>query len=130
MRVPVENNSQMPIYVAGVMIPPGETRHFEEDQLPPEYRSSASPPVEEQPVDPLVTILAMNVADVVNGLPALSDEELDRLETLEAEGKARKGVIAAVTADRLRRAEAKVNGSQSGAGGEGTPGGQGEGGAS
>lgn len=110
MRVPVENKGQMPIYVAGTMIQPGETRHFEEDMLPPEYRQSAAVEAEAAPLDPLLAVLELKVSDVVNGLPDLSDEELDRLEMLESEGKARKGVIEAVTADRLRRAEAKVTG--------------------
>lgn len=117
MRVPIENNGKMPIYVAGTMIPPGETGHFEEDMLPPEYRQSAVVEAEATPADPLLTVLELKVADVVNGLPDLGDEELDRLEMLEAAGKARKGVIEAITADRLRRAEAKVAG-QGGEGGE------------
>lgn len=115
MRVPVENNGQMPLYVAGVMIPPGETRHFEDDQLPPEFRQSAAVEAEEAPADPLLAVLELKVADVVNGLADLSDEELDRLENIEAAGKARKGVIEAVTEERLRRAEKKVGGE----GGEG-----------
>jgi len=114
MRVPVENKGKMPIYVAGVMIPPGETRHFEEDTLPPEHRSSAVTEKEVAPVDPLLTVLELKVSDVVNGLPGLGDEELDRLEIMETEGKGRKGVIEAITAERLRRAEAKVAGQGSG----------------
>lgn len=108
MRVPIENKGQMPIYVAGAMIPPGEIRLFEEDQLPPEFRAPAEVPVVEE-VDPLLVILALSVDKVANGLPDLADAELDRLEMLEAEGKARKGVIAAITEERLRRAEVAVN---------------------
>lgn len=109
MRVPIENNGQMPIYVAGVMIPPGEIRHFEDDQLPPEFRAPAV--VEEVPeIDPLADLLAMKVDNVVNGLAALSDEELARLEVLEAEGKQRKGVLEGIAEDMLRRAELKVAG--------------------
>ncbi len=114
MRVPIENNGQMPLYVAGVMIPPGEIRHFEDDQLPPEYRQPAEESEVDLTLDPLVDILKMKVADVASGLAALSDEELDRLEMLEVEGQNRKGVIAAVAEERLRRAELKA-----GQGGEG-----------
>lgn len=116
MRVPVENKGLMPLYVAGVMIPPGETRHFDDDQLPPEFRQPAVAAEEEVQDDPLLSVLELKVADVVNGLPDLSDEELDHLENLEATGKARKGVFEAVSEERLRRAEAKVAG---GKGGEG-----------
>lgn len=114
MRVPIENKGQMPLYVAGVMIPPGEIRHFEDDQLPPEYRAPADAISEAVPLDPLLDILKMKVADVAAGLAALSDEELDRLEMLESEGQNRKGVITAVVEERLRRAEMKA-----GQGGEG-----------
>lgn len=111
MRVPVENKGKMPIYVAGVMIPPGEIRHFEDDMLPPEFRA---PAVAEEAIemDPLVELLAMNVAQVVLGLAALTDEELARLEVLESEGKQRKGVAEGIAEEMLRRAELKVgNGS-------------------
>lgn len=121
MRVPIENNGKMPIYVAGTMIPPGETGHFEEDMLPPEYRQSAAVEMEHAPEDPLFVVLSLKVSDVVKGLPSLSDEELDRLEILESADKPRKGVIAAITEERLRRAEAKVAGAVQGepdAGGE------------
>lgn len=108
MRVPIENTGLMPLYVAGVMIPPGETRHFDDDQLPPEFRQPSAEAEAPPALDPLLDILAMKVADVEAGLPALSDMELDRLEMLEIESHNRKGVIAAVAEERLRRGEAKA----------------------
>jgi hypothetical protein len=108
MRVPIENKGQMPLYVAGVMIPPGEIRHFDDDQLPPEFRAPAEASADEVPLDPLLDILKMKMGDVAKGLPDLSDEELDRLEMLEVEGHNRKGVIAAVAEERLRRGELKA----------------------
>lgn len=115
MRVPIENNGLMPLYVAGVMIPPGETRHFDDDQLPPEFRQAAPAASADVPLDPLMEIVAMKVDEIAKGLADLSGDELDRLEMLEAEGKNRKGVIAAVVEERLRRADSQAGGE----GGEG-----------
>jgi len=113
MRVPIENRGKMPIYVGGVMIPAGETRHFEDDLLPPEFRSSA-PVVVEAAGDPLGELLDGNVAEVTGGLDMLSDEFLARLEALELAGKARKGVLAAIAEEGLRRAEARAADSEGG----------------
>ena len=110
MRVPIEIKGQMVLYVAGVMIPPGETRHFEDDLLPPEFRSSAPVVAEVEAGDPLAELLDGNVAEVTAGLAVLSDEFLARLAGLEAEGKARKGVLAAIAEEQLRRAEAAAAG--------------------
>lgn len=118
MRVPIENNGQMPIYVGGVMIPPGETRHFEDDMLPPEFRAPAEGQAEPEALDPLLAVLGGTVDHIKLGLPDLGDEELDRLEMLEAEGKARKTLIEAIAEERLRRAEAKVTPPAGGEGGE------------
>lgn len=118
MRVPIENNGQMPIYVGGVMIPPGETRHFEDDMLPPEFRAPAEVQEEPEALDPLLAVRNGTVDHIKLGLPDLNDEELDRLEMLEAEGKARKTLIEAIAEERLRRAEAKVTPPAGGEGGE------------
>lgn len=112
MRVPIENKGQMPIYVAGVMIPPGETRHFEEDQIPQEFRQPAESEQQDALADPLLSILEANTAAVTVGLPTLSDEDLARLEALEAEGKNRKGVLSAIAAEKLARAERALAGGE------------------
>lgn len=108
MKLPIENKSAMPIYVAGVMIPPGETRHFDDAQIPPEYRQAA-PVLEALPVDPLNTLLDENVAVVVGELDGLPDDELVRLEGLELARKKRKGVLEGIAAEQLIRAEQKAN---------------------
>ena len=66
----------------------------------------------------VVAVLEGTVDHVKLGLPDLSNEELDRLEMLEAEGKARKTLIEAIAEERLRRAEAKVTPPAGGEGGE------------
>lgn len=123
--IPITNHGDSPKFVGGKMIPPGETRVFTEAELPPEYQAPA--PVAELPAggldEPLLLILAATVAQVVAGLPDLSDEELARLALLEAEGKDRKGVLEAITALQLERAEqALLEGSGDGAGDGDDPG--------
>ncbi len=105
MRVPIENTGKMPIFVGGVMIPPGEIRHFEDDMLPPEFRSAAPVAAEETAADPLAELLEGNVAQVTGGLDLLSREWLTQLEALELASKKRKGVLAAIAEEQLRRAE-------------------------
>lgn len=112
MKVPISNDGQSVIFVGGRMIPPGEVVLFEEHELPAEYRAPAEPSAEVPPEDPLAVILDMKVADVVNGLGALDDQDLAKLGELEAAGKARKGVLEAVAEEQLARAEAKVGGEQ------------------
>lgn len=113
-KIPVTNNGKMNIWVGGQMIPPGETRHFEPHHVPPEYRpapATAAPAEPETPDDPLEIVRAGNVKEVTSALPALSLEDLDRLEALEnASETPRKGVLSAITADRLRRAAGEGGG--------------------
>ena len=103
MQVPIENKGAMPIYVGGMMIPAGETRHFAEDDLPPEFRSSA-PVVNDELADPFAEILDGNVHEVTGALDLLNHEWLVRLEAMELAGKNRKGVLAAIAEEILRRA--------------------------
>ena len=107
MKIPVSNNSAMPIYVGAAMVPPGETRHFDEQDVPHHLRPA---PVEaakvEAPADPLAELLKGNVAAVVAALPDLADADVERLGELEQAGQARKGVLSAVAEALLVRAEA------------------------
>lgn len=113
--VAVSNTGSSPIFVGGYMIPPGETRIFSESQVPPEYLKPAVVADEPAPFDPLGDFLTGKADAVKVGIPALSDNELARAEVLEAEGKARKGVLEAIAAEKLARAEKAAGG----AGGEG-----------
>lgn len=131
--IPITNPGDSPVFVGGKMIPPGETRVFTEAELPPEYKAPAPVAAAQAagPDEALLLILAATVAQVVAGLPDLSDEELARLALLEAEGKDRKGVLEAITALQLERAEnAVLEGSGDGDGdGDPGPGDAGDGGA-
>lgn len=116
--IPVENKTEMPMYVGSTMILPGETRHFEEHQVPAHLRpaaTTAAPEVPaEDPADVAVReLLEHTVAEVAvliqerkgDGQPTLSDDDLARLKAAEEAGKARKSLLAAIAEEELRRAD-------------------------
>lgn len=109
MRKAIENKTLMPIFVNGVMIPPGETRHFEDDQIPPEHRDEAPLPEPEVPVDPMAELAAKNAATVLSSLESLSADDLARLQLIEMEGKARKTVLEGIAAEGLKRAQSALD---------------------
>jgi len=112
MQIPIENKGKGPMFVGGVMIPAGETRHFDEQDVPPEYRQAPAPAVADEPQDPLTALLAGNVATVVNGFALLADGELVALGEMEQQAaKPRKSLLEAVEVELLRRAAVKVEGS-------------------
>ena len=106
MKIPVTNNTAMPIYVGSAMIPAGETRHFEEHEVPHHLRPKAEAVPVEQPVeDPLGEMLKGNVGSVVALLPAMTSADIEKLGELEQAGLARKGVLSAIAEIQLSRAE-------------------------
>lgn len=106
----VENKSASPMYVAGVMIPAGETRHFEDAALPPEYRAApAGGVVPPAPADPLAVILAGSVREIVAGVDALSNAEIGALFMLEElAAKPRKTLLAELAEVQLERASKRA----------------------
>jgi len=123
-KIPVHNNGAMPIYVAGQMIPAGETRHFDADMVPPEFRPAPAEAAEQpEPEDPLLKLFGEKLSVLLPILKDLSDAELDRLGELEqAKGEgARKTLLAAIAEETLRRADAATAGQT---GGEGEAGGE------
>lgn len=109
---PISNNGKTPVFVGGRMIPPGETVTFEAHELPPEYRLASVDDVSEvDGNDPLLALIDLSIGKLALGLPDLSEEKLARLETLEeAKEKPRAGALAAITEERLRRAEQSAPG--------------------
>jgi len=107
MKIPVTNNSAMSIYVGSAVIPPGETRHFELEDVPLHLQPA---PVEEVAVeveaDPLAELLEGNVTSVVAALDDMTLADIERMGDLEQAGQARKGVLSAVAEALLARAEA------------------------
>lgn len=108
MKVPVHNPNKHPIWVGGQMVPPGETRHFEELDLPAAYRPK---PPEPEPLPAAVTpealvaeLLDKTAKDVIEALAGLDDAMLGQAETAEKAGKARVTVLQAISAEILKRA--------------------------
>lgn len=126
MKIPVHNPTAMPIYVGASMVLPGETRHFDEQDVPSHLRPTqaeveAGP--DESQYDPLAELLALSVKDIVSGFDALTDEEIARLGALEnAAGTPRKSLVSAITEEQLTRAAAKNDGGGGPAGEDGANG--------
>lgn len=104
-----ENTGDAPIFVGGKMIPAGAGRDIPLALLPPELRQPAATPAE--PGEPSLPELVENVRKlsvklITEQLPSLSSESLDMLLELEAaQASPRKGVVDAVAAERIRRAD-------------------------
>ncbi|CAM8626847.1 hypothetical protein MCEMSHM24_02696 [Comamonadaceae bacterium] len=114
----IENTSNSPMWVSGVMIPPGEGR---EVMVPDE--APALTDLVEDVVDldgPLRELLAGNVSVVVAGLDGLSEATLTRLQELEnAAEKPRKGVLTALADKLIAIADDKLKGEDLGDGNAG-----------
>jgi hypothetical protein len=99
-KVHHHNTTAAPMYVGGVMIPPGAARLVDARLVP-----GAKPKTEPLPEgDPLLDILDGSVPEVVARLDAVSAVGLNQLEAAEKNGKTRKGVLAGIAEERLRRA--------------------------
>lgn len=114
--IPVTNNTAMPIYVGAEMVPAGETRLFHEwlvpEHLKPAPEAPAEAAAEDAPPDVVAELSEKPAKDVIAGIEALTDEQLERLGDLEqARGdKVRTTVLAAIAEANLKRAEAKAAG--------------------
>jgi len=103
----VENTGSSPLWVAGVLIAPGEGREvFVPDEAPA--------PVEVEQVDAheaaLQELLAGNVAVVTAALDGLGADTLVRLREMEsAAAKPRKGVLEAIDVACIAVADAALN---------------------
>ena len=108
-KIPVTNPNAMPIYVSGLMIPPGETRHFDRAQVPPEFL----PKIEEEEApqdagDPLTKLQEGSVKDISEALPGLSDEDLERLGEIEQQSaKPRSSLLGKIAELQLERVNAR-----------------------
>ena len=116
MRINVPNHTGMPIYVGSVMIPAGESRDFEEHDVPLHLRPVAAAPATEpaKPADPaavrkaeLEELLTHTVGDVRESVANLSNEDLTALEAMEgAADTPRKTLLEAIAEELLQRAGA------------------------
>lgn len=105
-KIPVKNDTKMPMYVNATMIPPGETRHFDAADVPTHLRPApAAEPAAPAAPDSMVALLAKSVKEIEADLPALSDEELQRLSELELTAESpRKTLLAALDEEQMNRA--------------------------
>jgi len=89
------------------MIPAGETKHFPAHHVPGHLRPVETEPEQQAADDPIAEILSHKVGEVVEMLPALSGDELAAIDQAEQMAeRPRKGVLEAIAAEMLRRAEA------------------------
>lgn len=103
----ITNDGSNDMVVAGRVIVPGETRHFDEHEVPlalrPAVAAPKAPPVE--PLDPLQRLQGESVNTVKEVLPTLEAAQLVELYLLEeASEKPRSTLLAAIQEDQLRRA--------------------------
>ena len=107
MKHPVTNNGKNNLHIAGQVIRPGTTQMVDEHRIPPNLRRPAAPAAAPAPGPDIVANQAASPArDVIAELADASAERLDAIEANEQAGKARKGVLEAISAERLRRAAA------------------------
>lgn len=107
MKIPIANTGKNHMSVGSYLIPPGETRHIEEAEVPHHLRPKKEEEKKEAPADPLTELLAGNVPSVVAALPELSVEQIEKLGELEQAGGKRKGVLSALAEALLTRAANK-----------------------
>ncbi len=108
-KIPVHNDTAMPMYVAGLMIPAGETRHFNLDQVPQHLRPAPVAEVaEETQFDPIEELRAGTVKEIIAQIPELADDVLEALGAAEQLAKTpRKSLLSAIAEEQLSRAGAK-----------------------
>lgn len=107
MKHPVSNTTAMTIYVGSSAVLPGETRHFELEDIPLHLRPPVEEevPVEESADDVLTAVLAMNVKDASAKLKDLTTEQLEKLGELEQKRDGpRRTLLSAIAEESLNRA--------------------------
>lgn len=109
-KIAIENKTRMPMYVAGLMIPAGETRHFNADQVPAEYLPAREEAPAPEPEDPIEALSRESVKTIVEKFPELTDAELDRLGELEQlkGDAARSTLLGGITSELFHRADQKA----------------------
>lgn len=111
----IENPTASPLFIGGKLIPPGEGRDIDVRLLPPEHQDA--PPTAQEPAAPapvdLVALVkdlhAKPVKDIVAELPTLDAQVFALLAQAESEhAKPRTSLLAALDAERIRRANAQL----------------------
>lgn len=108
-KVPYTNETTKFQHIGGTTIPPGETRDVDPSLLPGP-KAAAAKLDSAPPADPIVELLKKKVADVVESLAKLSNDDLAKAAALEQDGQNRKSLIEAMSAENLRRAQLAAGG--------------------
>lgn len=115
MKKYVTNTTNSPMYVGGVMIPPGDSRWVESYSAAEEAAPAPEPTAPQGP--DVSAILAKSVKEIIAeitgrdaaGAPIIGDEVLEALAASEeAREKPRASLLSAIQEERLRRASEKV----------------------
>jgi len=108
MQVLIENTGNSPMYYGNTMIPAGESRMVEK-------RGNARPAtVVTGPnlVELMAQFLDRTLSQILPELMAMTNEALDLAESEEQAGKKRKTLIEAIQAERIKRADQKLQDDQ------------------
>jgi len=110
VEIVVKNNEKETQYVAGVAIPPGESKILDSSHMPGLVANAPATAKKPEPIEQTVPdLLGNSVPKVLEGLKGLSDKQLDEIEALEnAEENSRVGVLNGIAAERLARADAII----------------------
>lgn len=103
-----ENLTAAAIFIGGVLIPPGSGRDIDEALLPVEHHGDvgAAEDVEASLAELVAELHAKSVKEIAAELPSLTQEALDMLsEAEDAAAKPRTSLLAALQAERMRRAD-------------------------
>lgn len=104
-QIPVTNNTESNMHVGGSVLRPGETQLVEAHLVPPGLGEISTQANDEPPVDHVLELQKSKADTVIAELTALSLDDLHAIEALEASAtKPRTTVLAAITAEHLRRA--------------------------
>ncbi|MBU1692289.1 MAG: hypothetical protein KJ958_05480 [Gammaproteobacteria bacterium] len=104
-KIPVTNNTAMPIYVGSSMVPAGETRHFDIDHVPLHLRPVAAEVEAPFALDnnALVALIGESVKNIIEAFPTLTLEELEQIGEIEQLGQNRKTLLSAIATEILKR---------------------------
>jgi hypothetical protein len=115
----VSNDTDQAKFVGGKLLQPGEGREFDDQDVPGEHRPGAEAGAVEPVLDPagptradevLAFYTGANAAALIAAVPEYSLEDLALIEAFELERKQpRSTVLAAVTNQRIERANAGID---------------------
>lgn len=99
------NTTNSPIYVGGVMVPPGEMVMVEVAGEPTAAEVEHKPTLAEQ----VALLLESSVAELVKSLDSLNDDTLEMMAALESGAeKPRSTLLAALSDEKIKRADAAL----------------------